>query len=172
MQESIAAVAANIEKLLADAAAEQKAYEDEVAKAAANDAQYEADLAIIERVQNNFDTVLEKIAGFDKAVAEAVAEDVESIRASIVTLRAAAEQSHDDGTSVEDADLLQAMANNVEALIAELDKKAELEQQKITTNIGKVIHVNNDNVMYDLSGRQVKHANGLVIIGKKKYVVK
>ncbi len=161
----IAAVTENIDAVAAEAEKVWQAYQE-------NEAQYEADLAIIERVQNKFDAVLEKIAGFDETVAEVVAEDIETVRTAIDRLSSTAEKSHDNGTSVEDADLLQTMAYNVEALIAALDNKAELEQQKITTSISKVTQLNNGNVMYDLSGRQVKQGKGLVIIGKKKYVVK
>ena len=161
----IAAVTENIDAVAAEAEKVWQAYQE-------NEAQYEADLAIIERVQNKFDAVLEKIAGFDETVAEVVAEDIETVRTAIDRLSSTAEKSHDNGTSVEDADLLQTMAYNVEALIAALDNKAELEQQKITTSISKVTQLNNGNVMFDLSGRQVKQGKGLVIIGKKKYVVK
>ena len=161
----IAAVTENIDAVAAEAEKVWQAYQE-------NEARYEADLAIIERVQNKFDAVLEKIAGFDETVAEVVAEDIETVRTAIDRLSSTAEKSHDNGTSVEDADLLQTMAYNVEALIAALDNKAELEQQKITTSISKVTQLNNGNVMFDLSGRQVKQGKGLVIIGKKKYVVK
>ena len=42
----------------------------------------------------------------------------------------------------------------------------------ITTGIHNAILNGNEGIMYDMSGRQIKHAKGLVIIGKKKYMVK
>ena len=161
----IAAANEHIDVVLAQAEALWVAYQE-------NEAQYEADLAIVAYVQQKFDNVLAKIAGFDAAVAEAVAEDVENVKKAIERLAATAEKSHNNGTSVEDADLLQTMAYNVESLIAALENKAELEQQKISSGIGEVTVDGRSEVMYDLSGRRVMQAKGVVIVNGQKRIVK
>lgn len=161
----IAAANEHIDLVLAQAEALWVAYQE-------NEAQYEADLAIVAYVQQKFDNVLAKIAGFDAAVAEAVAEDVENVKKAIERLAATAEKSHNNGTSVEDADLLQTMAYNVESLIAALENKAELEQQKISSGIGEVTVDGRSEVMYDLSGRRVMQAKGVVIVNGQKRIVK
>lgn len=161
----IAAANEHIDVVLAQAEALWVAYQE-------NEAQYEADLAIVAYVQQKFDNVLAKIAGFDAAVAEAVAEDVQNVKKAIERLAATAEKSHNNGTSVEDADLLQTMAYNVESLIAALENKAELEQQKISSGIGEVTVDGRSEVMYDLSGRRVMQAKGVVIVNGQKRIVK
>lgn len=162
---SLAAANGSIDAVLAKAETLWVAYQE-------NEAQYEADLAIVAYVQQKFDNVLDKIAGFDAAVAEAVAEDVENVKKAIERLAATAEKSHDNGTSVEDADLLQTMAYNVESLIAALENKADLEQQKISLGIGEVTVDGRSEVMYDLSGRRVNQAKGIVIVNGQKRIVK
>ena len=139
----------------------------------ANEAQYAADLEVVAGVQQKFEKVMEKIATYDVSVAEAVAEDVANVQQAIERLAAMAEQSHENGSSVDDANLLQSMAYNVESLIAALDNKAEIEQQKfISSGIENVTIGADGKSIYDLSGRRLKEAKGFVIFGNQKRIVK
>ena len=158
-------IISRITKLLSDATAAQKAYE-------ANEEQFKTDCSIIDGVKDKMAEVQKKIDGYDASVAEAVADDIAAVMTAIEKLTAAAESSHDDGTSVNDAKALLVQADNVAALIAALQKKAEAEQEKVVTGIGNVIVSEGDKAMYDLSGRKIQRGKGLVIIGKKKYVVR
>ena len=158
-------IISRITKLLSDATAAQKAYE-------ANEEQFKTDCSIIDGVKDKMAEVQKKIDGYDASVAEAVADDIAAVMTAIEKLTAAAESSHDDGTSVNDAKALLVQADNVAALIAALQKKAEAEQEKVVTGIGNVSVSEGDKAMYDLSGRKIQRGKGLVIIGKKKYVVR
>ena len=158
-------IISRITKLLSDATAAQKAYE-------ANEEQFKTDCSIIDGVKDKMAEVQKKIDGYDASVAEAVADDIAAVMTAIEKLTAAAESSHDDGTSVNDAKALLVHADNVAALIAALQKKAEAEQEKVVTGIGNVSVSEGDKAMYDLSGRKIQRGKGLVIIGKKKYVVR
>ena len=172
LQKAVAAVVDNIEKLLVDAAAAQKAYEEEAEKIAANEEQYEANLNMIASLQNKFDLVLEKIAGYDESVQEIVDIDIKTIRVAIDMLKSNTEASYNNGTSVEDAARLATLANDIENLIDELDYKAEQEQNNVTTGIKNATLDGNNQDMYDMSGRKIHQGKGLVIIGKKKYYIK
>lgn len=166
LQAGIDEVAASVAEVLANAEALQVAYE-------ANEAQYAADLEVVAGVQQKFEKVMEKIATYDVSVAEAVAEDVANVQQAIERLAAMAEQSHENGSSVDDANLLQSMAYNVESLIAALDNKAEIEQQKfISSGIENVTIGADGKSIYDLSGRRLKEAKGFVIFGNQKRIVK
>ena len=158
-------IISRITKLLSDATAAQKANE-------ANEEQFKTDCSIIDGVKDKMAEVQKKIDGYDASVAEAVADDIAAVMTAIEKLTAAAESSHDDGTSVNDAKALLVQADNVAALIAALQKKAEAEQEKVVTGIGNVSVSEGDKAMYDLSGRKIQRGKGLVIIGKKKYVVR
>ena len=158
-------IISRITKLLSDATAAQKAYE-------ANEEQFKTDCSIIDGVKDKMAEVQKKIDGYDASVAEAVADDIAAVMTAIEKLTAAAESSHDDGTSVNDAKALLVQADNVAALIAAFQKKAEAEQEKVVTGIGNVSVSEGDKAMYDLSGRKIQRGKGLVIIGKKKYVVR
>ena len=162
---NMAAVEKAIDEVAANAAAAQKAY-------VANERQHEADLDVVAGVQKNFDSVLEKIAGYDESVAQLVADDIQAIREAIEQLNATVETSYNNGTSVDDAESLLNKGDEIEQFIIELEVKADEAQQHITSGIRNAILNGNEGVMYDMSGRQIKHAKGLVIIGKKKYMVK
>ena len=99
-------IISRITKLLSDATAAQKAYE-------ANEEQFKTDCSIIDGVKDKMAEVQKKIDGYDASVAEAVADDIAAVMTAIEKLTAAAESSHDDGTSVNDAKALLVQADNV-----------------------------------------------------------
>ena len=163
---NIAAVRADIEKLAAEIDEANKAFE-------ANEAQYRLDLELINSTQQKLDAVKEKIKGYDQKVQDIVADDARSIQDRIYYVYNDIEYSHSEGCSIENAGKLRDEIKDIEALIAELDRKAAAEQEKITSGINGITSDDGSQAeMYDIYGRRMQNAKGIVIVNGKKYAIK
>ena len=137
LNEASAAVVADIEKLLADAAAAQQAYEEEVAKNEANEAQHTADLAAIAEVKVALEAAKAKVAEYAESVQAAFAETVAGIEAAVERLSDTAEASYNNGTSVADAEALNEASATVVADIEKLLAAAAAAQQAYEEEVAK-----------------------------------
>lgn len=163
---NIAAVRADIEKLAAEIDEANKAFE-------ANEAQYRLDLELINSTQQKLDAVKEKIKGYDQKVQDIVADDARSIQDRIYYVYNDIEYSHSEDCSIENAGKLRDEIKDIEALIAELDRKAAAEQEKITSGINGITSDDGSQAeMYDIYGRRMQNAKGIVIVNGKKYAIK
>ena len=115
----------------------------------------------------------EKIKGYDQKVQDIVADDARSIQDRIYYVYNDIEYSHSEGCSIENAGKLRDEIKDIEALIAELDRKAAAEQEKITSGINGITSDNGSQAeMYDIYGRRMQNAKGIVIVNGKKYAIK
>ena len=163
---NITAVRADIESLAAEIDEANKAFE-------ANEAQYWLDIELINSTQQKLDAVKEKIKGYDQKVQDIVADDARSIQDRIYYVYNDIEYSHSEGCSIENAGKLRDEIKDIEALIAELDRKAAAEQEKITSGINGITSDDGSQAeMYDIYGRRMQNAKGIVIVNGKKYAIK
>ncbi len=127
LQENIAAVVADIDRLLADAAAAQQAYD-------ANEAQHTADLAAIAAAETKLGEVMETIDGYSQSVQDDMAEAEAAAQSKIEELKAAAEKSYTEGTSVADKEAFNAAIAALHTQIDNLAADAEAAQNGYDAN--------------------------------------
>ena len=127
LQENIAAVVADIDRLLADAAAAQQAYD-------ANEAQHTADLAAIAAAETKLGEVMETIEGYSQSVQDDMAEAEAAAQSKIEELKAAAEKSYTEGTSVADKEAFNAAIAALHTQIDNLAADAEAAQNGYDAN--------------------------------------
>lgn len=127
LQENIAAVVADIDKLLADAAAAQLAYD-------ANEAQHTADLEAIDAAKTKLGEVMKTIDGYSQSVQDDMAEAEAAAQSKIEELKAAAEKSYTEGTSVADKEAFNAAIAALHTQIDNLAADAEAAQKGYDAN--------------------------------------
>ena len=98
--EAVKGIADATSKMLENATAAQKAFDEAVA---ANAAQYAADTLAVDAAQAALDAVKAEIEGYDESVKAAVADAIAAAQAAVDAAQAAADKSFAAGTSVADA---------------------------------------------------------------------
>ncbi|MBR2630397.1 MAG: DUF4859 domain-containing protein [Bacteroidaceae bacterium] len=98
--EAVKGIADATSKMLENATAAQKAFDEAVA---ANAAQYAADTLAVDAAQVALDAVKAEIEGYDESVKAAVADAIAAAQAAVDAAQAAADKSFAAGTSVADA---------------------------------------------------------------------
>lgn len=98
--EAVKGIADATSKMLENATAAQKAFDEAVA---ANAAQYAADTLAVDAAQAALDAVKAEIEGYDESVKAAVADAIAAAQAAVDAAQAAADKSYAAGTSVADA---------------------------------------------------------------------
>ena len=136
-----------------------------------NEAQHVADINAILTVQNKFEAAKATIKGYDERVQDKVSEEIFVIDLYLQEAYATAQKSYDNGTAVKDAESLRAFLAAIESLITTLEEKAAYENEQITTGIVGITEGGSAKKdIYDLSGRCVKNAKGIIIVNGKKYI--
>ena len=120
---AIAEAGALIKSLSEKAAEAQAAYEAAEAKKA-NEAQHTADLNAIAEAEKRLAEVKTVISTYDESVQKSVEDDVKAADDAIASLKAAADESYNAGTSVADAEKLANAIADTKAQIEALAQKA------------------------------------------------